>query len=138
MQKALKTSVGIMVVELGIKMGKILWSLLYCKHDSQKYILQEKDISNITYESSPPKTQVDYFLVMGYKWKILKDIKSYRGKSISTSISHWCFFNITKSQWRLKRLRSEARICFRENQNKSKAPFLKNASSGTLSCNASL
>ena len=45
MQKALKTSVGIMVMELGIKMGKILWSLLYCEHDSHYYILQEKDIS---------------------------------------------------------------------------------------------
>ena len=43
----------------------------------------------------------------------------------------------TGSQWRLKRLHSELRICLGENQNKRKELFLKIASSGTLSCNAS-
>ena len=44
----------------------------------------------------------------------------------------------TRSRWRLKRLRSEPRICLTENQNKRKAPFLKITLSGTFSCNASL
>ena len=34
-------------------------------------------------------------------------------------------------------LRSEPRICLRENQNKGKEPFFKIASSGTFSCSAS-
>ena len=42
----------------------------------------------------------------------------------------------TRSRWRLKRLRSEPRICLIENQNKEKEPFLKIASSGAFSCNA--
>ena len=40
----------------------------------------------------------------------------------------------TRSQWRLKRLRSKAR----EKQDNKKKPSLKIASSGTFFCNASL
>ena len=42
---------------------------------------------------------------------------------------------LTKSLSQLKRLRSELRICFRENQSKEKEPFLKIALSGKFSCN---
>ena len=41
----------------------------------------------------------------------------------------------TRSQWRLKPLRSEPRICLPENENKEKKSFSKIASSGTFSCN---
>ena len=44
----------------------------------------------------------------------------------------------TRSRWKLKCFRSEPRICLSENQNKEKQLFLKIASSGTFSCNASL
>ena len=51
-------------------------------------------------------------------------------KLVARTAKQW--LTQTRSRWRLKLLRSEPRICLRENKNKEKQPFLKVASSERL------
>ena len=92
----LVTSIQAMVIDLGIRMGKVFWSFLHYEHDSREYTLQEQHTSPSHFRVWFTK-QSDYCFVRSNQQKFLKDIKFLTSEEFITWHNPFvCDFKIRK------------------------------------------